>query len=187
MKAWIYIYPVVLAVGMVTALAQEAKTNTQTSATTSTLITNVVTGSPPMAATSAPAPAVAKEGKPPAVAPQKSPKAAVPSSMTATSAPALAVAKEVKPPAAAETSAVPAQTEITAEPLTSTNAAASPPENSGIGRKRILAGGAAILVVVLAILMWWRSHGAPHGSLITSAMNEDQKAHEDKNAPPPMA
>ena len=154
MKAWIYIYPVVLAVGMVTALAQEAKTNTQTSATTSTLITNVVTGSPPMAATSAPAPAVAKE---------------------------------VKPPAAAETSAVPAQTEITAEPLTSTNAAASPPENSGIGRKRILAGGAAILVVVLAILMWWRSHGAPHGSLITSAMNEDQKAHEDKNAPPPMA
>jgi hypothetical protein len=111
--------------------------------------------------------------------------------MTATSAPAPAVAKEVKPPAVAplvETSAVPTQPEITAEPLTPTNAAAPPPESSGIGRKGVLAGGVAVLAVVggLAIFMWRRSHAASQGSLITSAMNEDQKKREDKNVPPPM-
>jgi hypothetical protein len=88
-----------------------------------------------------------------------------------------------------ETSAVPAQTEITAEPLTPTNAAVSPPESSGTGRKGLWAGGVAFLVVVggLAIFMLRRSHAASQGSLISSAMNEDQKSREDKNAPPPMA
>jgi hypothetical protein len=203
MKAWIYICTIVLAAGMMTALAQETKTDTQTSATTNTPNTNGVAVPPPMAA-----PAVANEVKPTAVvplaqtsavpaqhnvtpAPLKPTKAVVPVPMTATSAPAPAVAKEVKPPAVAplvETSAVPTQPEITAEPLTPTNAAAPPPESSGIGRKGVLAGGVAVLAVVggLAIFMWRRSHAASQESLITSALNEDQKKHEDKNVPPPM-
>jgi hypothetical protein len=192
MKAWIYIYTIVFAIGMVTVLAQETKTNTPTSATINTTNANEVAVPRPMAATSAPAPVIAKEVKPPAVATLKPTKAVVPLSMTATSAPAPASTNEVKPLAVAplvETSAVPAQTEITAEPLTPTNAAVSPPESSGTGRKGLWAGGVAFLVVVggLAIFMLRRSHAASQGSLISSAMNEDQKSREDKNAPPPMA
>ena len=158
MKTWIYICTIVLAAGMVTAPAQDTKTNTQTSATTSTLNTNGVAVPPPMAATPAPAPAVAKEVNPPVVAPL------------------------------VETSTVPAQPEITAEPMTPTNAAAPSPESSGIGRKGVWAGGVAVLVVVggLVIFMWWRSRTASQGSLITCALNEDQKKREDKNVPPPM-
>jgi len=204
MKAWIYIYSIVFAAGMVTALADETKTNTQTDATTSTPNTNKVAVPPPMAA-----PAVTNEVKPPAVvplmqtsivpvqsnitaAPQMPTKAVVPLPMTATSAPAPAVTNEMKPPAVApleQTSAVPAQTEITNEPLTPTNAAAPPPESSGIGHKGVWAMGVVILVLVvgLVISMWRRSHATSQGSLITSAMNENQKSHEDKNAPPPMA
>ena len=189
---------------MVTALADETKTNTQTDATTSTPNTNKVAVPPPMAA-----PAVTNEVKPPAVvplmqtsivpvqsnitaAPQMPTKAVVPLPMTATSAPAPAVTNEMKPPAVApleQTSAVPAQTEITNEPLTPTNAAAPPPESSGIGHKGVWAMGVVILVLVvgLVISMWRRSHATSQGSLITSAMNENQKSHEDKNAPPPMA
>jgi hypothetical protein len=192
MKTWIYICTIILAAGMVTAPAQDTKTNTQTSATTSTLNTNGVAVPPPMAATPAPAPAVAKEAKPPAVTPLKSPKAAVPVPMTTTSAPAPAVAKEVNPPVVAplvETSTVPAQPEITAEPMTPTNAVAPPPEGSGTDHKGVLTLGVVVLAVVggLVIFMWWRSRAATQGSLITSAMNEDQKTREDKNVPPPMA
>jgi hypothetical protein len=190
MKARIYICTLVLAAGMMTAPAQETKTDTQTSAATSTPNTNEVAVPPPMVATSAPAPAVAKEVKPPAVAPLKSPKAVVPVPMAATSAPAPMVANEVKPPAVAplvQTSAVPAQPEITAEPLTPTNAAAPPSEGSGIGHKSVWVGGVVVLVVGLVIFLWWRFHAASQGSLITSAMNEDQKSREDKNVPPPMA
>jgi len=202
MKARVYIYAFVLAAGMVTALADETKTNTQTDATTSTPNTNEVAVPPPMVA-----PSVTNEVKPPAVvhlmqtsavpvqsnitaAPQTPTKAVVPLPMTATSAPAPAVANELKPPVVVpleQTSAVPEQTEITNEPLTPTNAAAPPPESSGTGHTGVLAGGVVILAGVLGIFMWRRSHAASQGSLITSAMNENQKSHEDKNAPPPMA
>ena len=189
---------------MVTALADETKTNTQTDATTSTPNTNEVAVPPPIAA-----PAVTNEVKPPAVVPlmqtsavpvqsniaaasRTTTKTIVPLPMTATSAPAPAIANEVKPPVVVpleQTSAVPAQTEITNEPLTPTNAAAPPPESSGIGHKGVWAGGVVFLVLAggLAIFMRRRSHAASQGSLITSAMNENQKSHEDKNAPPPMA
>ncbi len=204
MKARIYICAFVLAAGMATALADEIKTNTQTDATTSTPNTNEVAVPPPMAA-----PSVTNEVKPPAIvplmqtsavpvksnittAPQMPTKAVVPVPMTATSTPAPMFTNEMKPPAVApmeQTSAVPAQTEITNEPLTPTNAAAPLPENSGIGHKAVWAWGAAFLAVVggLAIFMWQRSRTVSQGSLITSAMNESQKSHEDKNAPPPMA
>jgi len=60
MKAWIYIYAIVFAAGMLTASADE--TNMQTGATTSIPAnTNEVAVPPPMTATSAPAPAVAGE------------------------------------------------------------------------------------------------------------------------------
>jgi hypothetical protein len=208
MKAWIYIYTLVFAAGMVTALADETKTNTQTSDAISTHNTNEVAVPPPMAATSAPAPAVAKEVRPPAVvpllqtsavpvqshipaAPLTPTNAVAPLPITATSAPAPAATNEVKPPVVAslaETSAVPVQSNITVEPPTPTNAAAPPPESSGIGRKGVWAGGVAFLAVVggLAIFMWRRSHATSQVSLITSAMNEDQISREDKNAPPPM-
>jgi hypothetical protein len=209
MKAWIYIYTIVFAAGMVTALADETKTNTQTSDTISTPNTNGIAVPLPMAATSAPAPAVAKEVKPLAVVPLMQTStvpvqphipaalltltnAVAPLPMTATSAPAPAATNEVKPPVVApseQTSAVPAQTEITVEPQTPTNAAAPPTESSGVGHKGVWAMGVVILVLVvgLVISMWRRSHATPQGSLITSAMNENQKSHEDKNAPPPMA
>jgi hypothetical protein len=203
MKAWICIYTIVFAAGMVTALADETKTNTQTSDTISTPNTNEVAVPPPV-----PAPAVTNEAKPPVVAPliQTSTvpvqpripaapltptKAVAPLPMTATSAPAPATTNEVRPAdfvPLEETSAVPAQTNITAEPLTPTNAATPPPESSGIGRKGVWAGGVAFLALAggLAIFMWRRSHAASQESLITSALNEDQKKHEDKNVPPPM-
>ena len=207
MKAWIYIYTIVFAAGMVTALADEAKTNTQTSDTIRTPNTNGVAVPLPMAATSAPAPAVVKEVRPPAAAPLMQTSAvpvqsiitAAPQTptnaittlpMTATSAPAPIVTDEAKPPAVAplvETSAVPVQSNVNAEPLTPTNAAASTSESFGAGHTGVWAGGVVILVGVLAIFMWRRSHSASQGSLITSAMNENQKSHGDKNAPPPMA
>jgi hypothetical protein len=202
MKAWICIYTIIFAAGMVTALADETKTNTQTDATTGTPNTNAVAAPPPMAA-----PAVTNEVKLPIIAPlmqtsavpvqsnvtvvPRTPTNTVfPSPMAATSAPAPAVANELKPPVVApleQTSAVPAQTKITNEPLTPTNAAAPPPESSGTGHTGVLAGGVVILAGVLGFFMWRRSHAASQGSLITSAMNENQKSHEDKNAPPPMA
>jgi hypothetical protein len=65
MKAWIYICAIVFAAGMVTALADETKTNTQTGATMSIPAnTNEVAVPPPMT-TSPSAPAVAGEVRPP--------------------------------------------------------------------------------------------------------------------------
>jgi hypothetical protein len=210
MKAWISICTIISVAGMVTVLAQETKTNTPAGAVTNTPITNEVAAQPPAATPApAPAPAVVKEVKPPVVAPliQTSTvpvqpripaapltptKAVAPLPMTATSAPAPATTNEVRPAdfvPLEETSAVPAQTNITAEPLTPTNAATPPPESSGIGRKGVWAGGVAFLVLAggLAIFIWRRSHTTSQESLITSAMNENQKSREDKNAPPPMA
>jgi hypothetical protein len=98
MKAWIYICAIVFAAGMVTALADE--TNTPTGATTNLPAnTNEVAVPLPMTATSAPAPAIVHKVKPPVVVP-----------LTLT-----------------KTSAVPAQSNITAALLTTTNTITPPP------------------------------------------------------------
>jgi hypothetical protein len=73
--------------------------------------------------------------------------------MTETSAPAPVVANEVKPPdvvSLAQTSAVPAQPNITAVPLMPAKAATPPSESPGVGRKGALAIGVAIGVAFLA-------------------------------------
>ena len=63
--------------------------------------------------------------------------------------------------------------------------ATPPSESSGINNMEALAIGAAILVVAggVAFFMWRRSGTAPHGSLITSAMNElkNTAKNEDKD------
>ena len=85
--------------------------------------------------------------------PQPKPVPANPPPMTVTSTPAPAVANEVKPPDAvplAQTSAVPAQPNITAAPLVPAKAATPPPEGPGNGRKGALAIGVAIGVAFLA-------------------------------------
>ena len=156
MKAWIYICAIVFAAGMVTALADE--TNTPTGATTNT---------PTGATTNLPA---------------NTNEVAVPPPMTVTSTPAPPVAGEVSPPdnvSLMETSAVPAQPDITAAP---------PSESSGTGRKGVLAISVAFLAVVggLTVFMLRRSRKADHASLITRAMVEskdedkDTGKHEDK-------
>lgn len=94
-----------------------------------------------------------------------------------------------------QTSAVPAQPEITAVPLSTTNAIAPPPpESSKTGHKGALAVGAAFLAGVggLTVFMLRRARKADHASLITRAMNEDkdtgkhEEKKEDKKFPPPM-
>jgi hypothetical protein len=131
--------------------------------------------------------------------PPPAPKPALtnPPPMVITSTPAPVVTNEVKPPDEVplmQTSAVPAQPEIAAVPLTTTNAIAPPPESSKTGHKGALAVGVAFLAVVggLTVFMLRRSRKADHASLITRAMNEDkdtgkhEEKHEDKKFPPPM-
>jgi len=178
MKARIYIYAIVFAAGMLTALADEPKTNTQTGATTSIPAnTNEVAVPPTITATSTPAPAVVRKVKPSAVVPLTTTNAITPPPMTtSTSAPALT--GEVKPPedeSLMETSAVPVQSNIPAAP---------PPESSEISWKGALAIGVAILAVAggLVIFMLRRLGKTDHASLITRAMGEhkDEDKHEDK-------
>ena len=98
MKAWIYIYAIVFTAGMLTVLADETETNPPAGATTSIPAnTNEVAVPLPVTATSAPAPAVVHKMKPPVVVPLT------------------------------KTSAVPAQSNITAASLTATNAIAPSP------------------------------------------------------------
>jgi len=214
MKAWIYIYAIVFAAGMLTALADETKTNTHTGETMSIPAnTNEVAVPPPMTATSAPAPVVAHKVKPPVVvplmqtsavpaqpnitaAPLTTTNAITPPPMTATSAPAPAVASEARPSnevSLMQTGAVPAQSNIIAGP---------PSESSGIGRSGVLAISVAFLAVAggLTVFLLRRQRTADHASLITRAMNEDKDTgkhedkqedkredkREDKKFPPPM-
>jgi hypothetical protein len=131
--------------------------------------------------------------------PPPAPKPALtnPPPMVITSTPAPVVTNEVKPPDEVplmQTSAVPAQPEIAAVPLTTTNAIAPPPESSKTGHKGALAVGVAFLAVVggLTVFMLRRSRKADHASLITRAMDEDKDTgkhedkKEDKKFPPPM-
>ena len=76
--------------------------------------------------------------------------------------------------------------------------ATPPSESSGISNLAALAVGLVILVLAigLAFFMWRRSHAFPHGSLITSAMNElkhsgknedkDEEKHEEKQEETPI-
>ena len=192
MKARIYIYAIVFAAGMLTALADEPKTNTQTGATTSTPAnTNEVAVPPTMTATSAPAPAVVRKMKLPAVVPLTQ-TSAVPAQLTSPQRPDN---DKCHHPAAddhinvrtrgcrrsgtaermslTQTSAVPAQSNITTAP---------PPESSGIGWKGALAISVAILAVAggLVVFMLRRPGKADHASLITRAMSEHKDEHKDE-------
>jgi len=201
MKAWIYIYAIVFASGMVTVLADE--TNTQTGATMSIPAnTNEVAVPAPMTATSAPAPAVVHKVKPPVVVPLTQ-TSAVPAQSNITAAP-LTTTNAITPPPMITSTSTPAVTgevslmQTNAVPAESNITAAPPPESSGIGRKGVLAISVAFLAVVggLTVFVLRRSRTADHASLITRAMNEnkDEDKHEDKREdkketkkfPPPL-
>jgi hypothetical protein len=101
-------------------------------------------------------------GTPPTnrVPPALKPAPTNPPPMTVTSTPAPAVANEVRPPDVVplvQTSAVPAQPNITAAPLTPTKAATPPPESSEIGLKGTLAVGVAFLAGGLVVFMLRRA------------------------------
>jgi hypothetical protein len=193
MKAWINISAIIFAAGMLTALADEPKTNTPAGATTSIPAnTNDVAVPPAMAATSAPAPAVVHKVKPPVVVPltQTSAVPARPNIITApltttnaitpppmtTSTSAPAVTGKVNAPEDASlmpTNAVAAQTNITAAP---------PPENSGTSWKVVFSISLIFLALVggLTAFLLRRSRNADHASLITRAMDEEHR-DEDKD------
>jgi hypothetical protein len=88
--------------------------------------------------------------------PQPKPAPANPPPMTVASAPAPAVVNEEPPDVVplAQTSAVPAQTNITAAPPMPTKAAVPPPESSRIGPKDALVIGLAFLVGGLAVFIF---------------------------------
>jgi hypothetical protein len=199
MKAWINISAVIFAAGMLTALADEPKTNAPAGATSSVPASASPDAVPPTTtATSAPAPAVVHKVKPAAVVPL-TPTSAVParSNITATpltttnvntpppmppSTSAPAITDETRTPeeeSMMPTNAVPAQTNVTAAP---------PPESSGSGRKLVLAIGVALLAVVggLTVFLLRRSGSADHASLITRAMseNKEEDKHEDRHEEP---
>jgi hypothetical protein len=99
---------------------------------------------------------------PPAPKPPPMPKPALtnPPPLVMTSTPAPAVVNEMKPPAVGsltQTSAVSAQPQIAAAPLTTTNAIAPPPESPGIGRKGALAIGVAFLAGGLTVFIFRRT------------------------------
>jgi hypothetical protein len=102
-----------------------------------------------------------------------------PPPMVITSTPAPVVINEVKPPDEVplrQTSAVPAQPEITAVPLTTTNAIAPPPpESSKTGHKGALAVGAAFLAAAggLAVFMFRRARKTGGDNPIDSSMKKD--------------
>jgi hypothetical protein len=96
---------------------------------------------------------------PPAPKPPPVPKPALtnPPPMVITSTPASAVTNEVKPPAVVplmQTSAVPAQSQIAAMPLTTTNAIAPPSDNIEISRKSAFAIGAAFLAAAGGLVVF---------------------------------
>jgi hypothetical protein len=210
MKAWISICAMVLAAGGVMVLADEPRTNAVPGTPASTGEAAVPPSAPAAAQEVKPAavPPTTPTNSVPVqpkitTAPRTSTNAVTPPSegsgaghkgastnppsLTTTSMPAPAVASEVRPSdegSLVPTNAVPAEAGGTMAPPPP-NGTVAPPENSGIGNKGALAIGVAILVVAggLAVFMWRRSGTAPHGSLITSAMNELKRAgkNEDKD------
>ena len=188
MKTRIYICAVVFAAGMLTALADEAKTNTQAGATTSIPAnTNQVAVSPPMTTTSAPAPAVAHKGKSPVVVPLTQ-TSAVPAQSNIAAA-LLTTTNAITPPPMTTSTSAPTGTDevlltqTSAVPAESNITAAPPPESSEIGWKGALAISVAILAVAggLAVFMLRRVGKADHASLITRAMSEHKDEHKDED------
>jgi hypothetical protein len=196
MKARIYLLLTVLAAGMVTASAQETKTNAVPAA-------GEVAAPPAVTVPATSAPAVAKEPKstaggaltPASPAPAQPKTSTTPRMSSAENigsghkdmgtnppSPVGPVTEEAKPPADASltpTGAVPAEAE--AAPGPSPNPASPPAEGSGLDRKTALLIGGAILLVAggLAFFMWRRANMVSHGSLITSAMHVTR--YDDKN------
>jgi hypothetical protein len=190
MKTWVNLCTIVLAVGVMTVMAQ-------TPASTP-VNTNEVAAPPP-----APAPAPAPVPAPPKVT--TPPKVVAPPHAAATvdtSTPASTVTSHpaaVTNPPAPVVEAKPAEE----EPATATNTvstegegAAAPPANagaptegSGIGHLSALLVGAVILLLGggVGFYIWSRSGADAHGSLITSAMNELNKhsGGEDKDEEKP--
>ena len=182
----------VLAAGGVMVLADEPRTNAAPGTPAGT--SGAVVPPPATSTPTSPAPAqpkiIAAPRTPNAVTPSESSGTGHKSALTnpppgSTSAPA--VADEVRSPddaALMSTSAVPAEAEGTVAPPSAANAT-PPSESSGISNMEALAIGLAILVVAggVAFFMWRRSGTAPHGSLITSAMNElkNTAKNEDKD------
>ena len=112
--------------------------------------------------------------------PPPAPKPALtnPPPMVITSTPAPVITNEVKPPDEVplmQTSAVPAQPEISAMPLTTTNAIAPPPESSKTGHKGALAVGAAFLAAAggLAVFMFRRARKTGGDNPIDCSMKKD--------------
>ena len=92
--------------------------------------------------------------------PQPKPVPINPTPIIATSPPPPVATNEVKPPAAAplaQTSAIPAQTNIAAAPPMPAKTAASPPDRSGISLKDILAIGVAFLAGGLLVFILRRA------------------------------
>jgi len=115
---------------------------------------------------------------PPAPKPPPVPKPALtnPPPMVITSTPAPAVASEVKPPAVVplvQTSAAPAQPQIAAVPLATTNAIAPPPESSKTGHKDVLAIGVAFLAGGLVVFMFRRVRRPGGGKPNDRSMKKD--------------
>lgn len=194
MKTWVYICAIVLAAGVMTGSAQ---TTAGTPANT-----NEVAAPPPAPApTPAPAPAPATPAPPKVTPPPRTTPAPAPAPESAgtshkaavTNVPPPVVAEVVKPPEAEPslpTNAVPAEGEDTNAPPPN---AAPAEESSGISFLTALLIGAAILLAGggIGFFIWSRSAIVPHGSLITSAMNELKKhppsedKDEDKIVEPP--
>jgi hypothetical protein len=209
MKAWIYIYAIVFAAGMVTVLADETKTNTQNGATTNLPAnTNEVAVPSPMTATSAPAPAIVHKVKPPVVVPLTQ-TSAVPAQSNNAAAPLTTTnaitppsgssgtgrkgAPVIPPPMTVTSTPAPAVAnevsppdnvslmETSAVPAQSNTTAAPPPESSEIGWKGVLAISVLTLAVLvgLAVFMLRRAGKADHASLITRAMSEHKDEDKD--------
>ncbi|HTY88786.1 MAG TPA: hypothetical protein VMB80_15060 [Candidatus Acidoferrum sp.] len=198
MKTWIYICAMLLAAGVMTVPAQNTPANPGN--------TNEA-AAPPAAPAPAPTPAAVPGQAPAAPA---APKVAAPLRAAIPAPPASespvtthkAAATNVPPPTAAAESKSPE-----AEPPPPTNMApaegespnAAPPtpapaeESSGISHWTAVLVGAAILLAggALGFFIYNRSGVVPHGSLITSALNELKKnppgedKDEDKISEPP--
>lgn len=190
MKARIYILVVVLAASasLISAWAQEAKTNGAPVAGESAAPPPNVPAAPKPAAGGIPGANPAPVQPKANPTPRMSSEPAVPGHKETTTnplPPAVTAPEASKPTEEASTNAAPSETETTSATTPSVPA----PEGSGLDRKTTLIIGAAILVVAggLAIFMWRRASLSSHGSLISSALTLtkfDEKADEkadDKN------
>jgi hypothetical protein len=188
MKARICVCAIVSAAGLLTALAEEPRTNPPAAPTVSVpAVTNEVAVPPPPPATSAPVPAPVHKVKPPVVVPltptntiSAPTNASALSSTTSTSA--TSVAGEPKAPE--EESLTPAG----GVPAESNLVAGTVSGSSGMKRNIVIIG-VVILVVAggVVVVLMRRKCKCDHASLITRAMSEtkDEDPHEDRHEDKP--